>query len=467
MSFKPIVSNLDNIFSHKTNLTAQGTAAASTLTVKSIVNFAINQILLIGELGAEDSEVIKTHASTAPSGTTITLASSLVFTHPVYTKVTVLLYDQVEISHSTDEAGTTKTLLTTTLGSGLVAITGDSLTVRWDDTQFSSGYYWRRYKNSINAEFSDYTGPIPYSGFEANTVGDIIAKALKRCHLKGFSDFVDYQFCLDEINECLRFIAGKLKRWSKLQEFDYILGQTARGTYRYSLPSNINENENNKSILNVRIGKDITLKFKGFDQWTDDIMSGVVHTQVRTVASAGDTTLAIDNSYDFSDSGSVNIYISGTLYTLTYTGVTRSATAGVLTGIPASGTGAITVTIPVDTDIWYGESEGKPEYYTVYGNYVYIQLPSATYDNLNVYLDYNTGPTKVDSDEDTLDAFRYDAVLHWLIWAINAQQKDKGRRNMQDGDYIQFLQILSDYVRNELPAHRKRSVPKINSISYS
>jgi hypothetical protein len=80
-------------------------------------------------------------------------------------------------------------------------------------------------------------------------------------------------------------------------------------------------------------------------------MEGVKHTQVTTEAVATQTTLEIDNSYDFDDSGSVNLFISGTLYTITYTGVTRSATAGILTGIPASGDGSITVTIPVDTDI--------------------------------------------------------------------------------------------------------------------
>jgi hypothetical protein len=256
-----------------------------------------------------------------------------------------------------------------------------------------------------------------------------------------------------------------LKAWSKLQQFDYILGQTARGNNKFALPSDIWENENNKSILNIRVGNEV-LDFKRKTDWERDVMKGVCHTQVTTQAVAGGTTLAIDNSYDFPDSGSVNLYISGTIYTLTYTGVTRSATAGVFTGIPASGTGSITVTIPVDTDVWYGESEGKPQYYTVYGGYVYTELPTALYDDQNVYIDYWTVPTTVDADEDTLDLFRFDCCLHWLIWVINAQQKNKGKRDMQDDDYIQFLQVLSDYIRNEVPAHRRKRVPKVNSITY-
>jgi len=465
----PIKVKLDGIFSHQTSLTSAATSGSSTLTVKSITGFAVNQILLIGELGAEDSEIIKTHSATEPTESTIELASDLQFAHSVYTKITILLYDQVEFSHSVTETSAKIPLDyngNIALTNGLVSLTGDSEEVRCDDETYSSGYYWVRYKNSIEATFSSYTGPVPYTGFADNTVGKIIAKALKRCHLKGFTEFIDYDFCIDEINECLRFVSGKLKTWSKLQNFDYVLGQTARGTYKYALPSDIYETENNKSILNVRVGKDIRLIWKNKTDWEEDIMAGVVQTQVTTEASAGGTTLEIDNSYDFPDSGSVNVYISGTIYTLTYTGVTRSATAGVLTGIPASGTGAITVTIPVDTNVWYGESEGKPAHYTVYGGYLYIELPSATYDNLNVYLDYWTVPTKVDSDEDTLDAFRFDACLHWLIWAINAQQKNKGKRDMTDADYITFLQILSDYIRTELPAHRRKRRPRINSITY-
>lgn len=80
-------------------------------------------------------------------------------------------------------------------------------------------------------------------------------------------------------------------------------------------------------------------------------MYGVKKTQVRTQATAGATTLEIDNSYDFLDTGSVTVFLDGDLHEITYTGVTRSATAGVLTGIPAAGTGSITETIAVDTNV--------------------------------------------------------------------------------------------------------------------
>ena len=461
MPIQPLGATIqDETFKFETYLTAEAAAAGTTLTVKSISGFAINLVLLIGEMGDENSEIIKTHAATAPTGTTITLASALVKTHEPYTKVRVMLYDQVEISHATTPTGS-KTVLST------IDIQPETLETRYDDSARSSGYYFTRFKNTITTTYSGYSDAIPYAGYSANTVAFAINYALKRNKLGAFTKNVDYEFCINEVNACLRFITGKLKGWSKLLELNYPIGQTSMGNFIFTLPSDIWENAGNKSIQDVRIGTQCGLTYKIWSDFEEE-MEGVKFTEVTTEASAGDTTLEIDNSYDFADSGTVNVYVSGTKYTITYTGVTRSATAGVLTGIPASGTGAITVTIPVDTYVWQGETEGEPYCYTIDdgGQLLIWFLPSSVYDNKNVYIDYYTGPTTVDSDTDTLDAFRYDAVKHWVTWAIKMQIKNDGNRDLTDGDYIQFSQILSDYVRCEMPAHRKKRGVKVNKITY-
>ena len=50
-------------------------SSSSTLLVKNIAGFAINQILLVGDIANEGTEIVKTNASTAPTGSTITLVS--------------------------------------------------------------------------------------------------------------------------------------------------------------------------------------------------------------------------------------------------------------------------------------------------------------------------------------------------------------------------------------------------------
>lgn len=460
---KPILANNQILITgaKETFLTAQAPSGESTITVQSIIGFAVNQILLIGEIGDENTEIIKTHSSTSPSGTKITLASPLTKTHDVYTKIRIIPYDQVEFYHAETATGD-KTLLTS------VDIQPDSLETRYDDTTASLGYYFTRFKNTISATYSGYSDPIPYEGYGINRVGFAINYALKRNKMESFTDFIDYQFCIDEINSCLDFITGKLKGWTNLLKLNQVIGQTERGVLVLgNMPSDIWENKGNKSILDLRIGTGTGLTYL---IWSDfeKKMKGVCHARVRTEANGGDTTLEIDNSYDFKDEGSVNVYVGGNLQTLTYTGVIRSETAGVLTGIPVSGTGSITAAIPVGTDVWDGEDEGKPIYYSINsdGEIVIYPLPDNLYRNQNGYLDYWTGATKVDSDNDELDVLRYDCVKHWLTWAIRMQKDNDGKRDMNDGDYIQFLQILSDYIRNEKPAHRKKRGVKINSINY-
>ena len=462
MAIRPIGVTIENeMFIFESYLTAKSAATATTLIVKSITGFAINQVLLIGELGDENSEIIKTHTATAPTGTTVTLLSGLVKTHGPYTKVRVMLYDQIELSHATTAvAGATKTVISTS------NLQPESPETRVDDSTYSSGYYFTRYKNTITTTYSDYSDPIPYAGFGANTVAFAINYALKRNKLDTFTKYIDYELLIDETNACLQFITGKLKGWSKLLELNYPLGQTTRGTFQFTLPTNIWEDAGNKSIQDVRIGdRQLTYKI-----WSDfkKGMEGVVYTGVTTAATAGDLTLAIDNSYDFKDSGSINVYISGTAYNITYTGVTRSATVGVLTGVPAAGTtGAITVTIPADTIVWQGEAEGEPNCYTIDddGELRHWPLASAVYDNKNIFLDYYTGPTAVDSDSDVLDVTRYDLVKLWLTAKIRWQLKNDGKPNLTDGDYIMFLQGVSDMIRNEVPAHRHKRGVKINKIS--
>jgi len=445
----------------ETYLTSIGVAGDSTLTVNSIDGFAVNQIILIGEFGEEKSEIILTHATTSPSGTTITLASNLEHTHSVNTKVKIIPYNQIEFSHCATITGTKEVLDT-------IDIITSALETRYDDTSKTSGYYFTRFKETITGTYSSYSDAIPFAGLDENTVGFAINYALKRNKLKGFTEFIDHDFCLDEINSALNFITGKLKGWTSLQKFNQIVGQSETGVRVLGqMPSDIWENKGDKSILDLRLGTDITLEYKRWAEFEQEVEGSSV-TVVSTQAEIGDTSLAIDNSYDFNDTGIIHVYINGQVHSITYTGVTRSDSAGYLTGIPATGDGSIDVVIPVATLVWQGESIGKPLYYTIDSDsdIRIAPLPSSTYNNLNAYMDYYTAPTRVDSDADTLDHFRYDAIKHWLTWAIRMQKDNDGIRNLQDGDYIQFLQILNDYIRTEKPNNRKRRGFKTNGIFY-
>ena len=214
-----------------TFLKADASASASTLTVKSIIGFTTDQILLIGEWGQEESEIIKTHASSSPSGTTITLASNTVYAHNQGTKVYILDFNQVEISRAETASGS-KTTLTT------IDLQADQKETLYRDTSNTTGFGFARFKDDINTLYSPYSSATPYAGWSANQVGYLVNFALRQ-NKTNYTDNITVEFCLDTINSYLEELRGELKRWSSLMEFDYDLGDTSRGENTFSVPSNM------------------------------------------------------------------------------------------------------------------------------------------------------------------------------------------------------------------------------------
>lgn len=444
-----------------TIISADEASGQTAITVKDIDGFAVNQVLMFGEPGSETSEIVKTHASTAPSGTTITLAAATEWAHSAGTKIYRIEFDQVEISHAATLTGSKSVLATTN-------IQADQEIQRYLDTSQTTGFYFVRYKDSINTTYSSYSDGVPYGGWATSQVGYMIEQSLRNNKVT-LSDELSRNDCYDFINDGLDFVQGKQIRYPQHQSLNTIIGQTTRGIHITALPSDIYDDDTLKSIIGLRVGEGDELDPLDPKEF-EAALGNATYTQVRTEASATDTTLALDNSYDFDDSGSVNVYISGTKYNITYTGVTRDDADGgtaALTGIPSSGTGAITVTIPVDTYVWQDEQEGDPEFFTVRnGSLEAYPLPSAMYDNKNVYMDYFTVATEVTGDGDTIDQQRYKMIQDYLTWRIRMKVKNSGQLDMSDGWYQSFKEKLNDAIRTKRSVFIHKMKPKVNRIAY-
>jgi hypothetical protein len=460
LKLTPLQQNADEASA----ILADVAAGSGTITVLNINKFAVNKILLIGELGSEQSEIIKTHASTPPSGSTVTLASNTIYAHKAGTRVYIIQYDQVEFSHSTTLTGS-KTNLTTTLGSGLVALEADEVDQVYNETEFTSGYYFARFKESIGGTFGGFCDAVPYGGFDEKSVGAVIEYALVNSNVVEFNNKITPLWCYTEINDMLRFFQGKQKRWNKYQNLNAIIGQTSRGIRQVAMPSDIYDAFSNRSLTSVRIGEDLALRFKDPDEF-EQLLYGEKHNTVSTQALAGDTTLTLTNAYDFPDSGTVSVFISGTQYDITYTSITRAT--GVLNGIPASGVGAITVTIPAATNVWANFQQGEPWAYTVRNSLIeYFPIPNELWANKNVYADYWTEADAVNSDGDTLDMERFDMAKYWLTWKMRMNDKSEGKLDYEDGDYKMFADRLKDSIIFKGPLMKYKMKPKVNGISYA
>ncbi len=433
----------------ETYLSADIAAASGTLTVDSITGFAIDKVILIGEVGSENAEIIKTHGSTAPSGSTITLLSNTVYAHTQGTKVYLIDYDQLEVSHA-DTATGTKTVLST------FAIQADQLETQYTDTAETAGYYFTRWKNTIDTAYSSYSDAIPYAGFATNQVGKVIEYALKRNKLDTFTDNVDHDFCIDEINSCLKYIRGKRKKWHRLQSFDYALGQTEQGEWAFTPPATM-WGYSNKSILDIHLEGETSLDYKDEREW-NDMLDNTIYDTLASAGTVADKTLTLDDSYSFQDSGTVMCRGDEIDFTA------NATTTGILT------CSALENALADGSMVWKGDYEvGMPEYYTIKDGKVYIYpIPSSSYDNINIMIDYWLEAPEIDSDGDTLDVSRFDMVKHWLVWAIRGQVKNDGLRDPSDSDYLMFEQMLRDALKIEAQtgAQKYKTKPKINKIHF-
>lgn len=442
-------------------LAEQATAGDAQIFLQDYTGFLDNQALLIEDFGAETAEIVTVNGTPTVNGGAV-LDAVLVRAHPQGATVYILTYDQIELTHATTATGS-KTVLTTALGTGLVAIQPDTKIQIYNETEYTTGYYFARYKHSISGVFSGYTDALVYGGWSANTVGYMIDRALKDLG-ETLSVKVTRFDCYEWINTCLRLVQGKLKRWPEHYSYNAVLGQTARGVSSVTLPTDIYDSETNKSIIAVRVGDQGKLQYLSPGDFKT-MLEGVRVTPVTTQATAGQTTLAINNSYDFADAGTVDVYISNVKYSLTYTGVTRSASAGVLTGIPASGNGSITVTIPAATSVWQNEVEGIPLWFTIEaGALVFWPLADGSNDDMNLYGDYSHVVTAVDSDGDTIDAQRFDFAQDFLTWRVKMKARNNGVLDMQDGYYLMYKEKLNDAIRTLPQNNTFRIRPSVNRI---
>lgn len=452
-------------------LDADAAAGATSITVKSITGAAINNLLFFRFPGSESAEIIATHAVTSPSGNTVTLvAAGLVEAHPAGTVIYIISANTVRFYRSATEVNANSDDSTLTALAAAQAIDPTLVRNFYDDTSQTSGFYFYRFIDSVNSVNLLYSDAIPWGQeevqFEEDEVGYILEFVRNKLGHEWDERF-SKRTAMDEINACLRYMQGKLKHWSKYLQADYVAGQTVRGVFDIALPTDIYDDETNRAVLQVRIGTALTPLIPLDEKEFDTLLQEVAHTQIRTLAVVGGTTLLIDNSYDFDDDGSVNVYTSNAVDAITYTGVTRSATAGVLTGVPASGTGAIGVAHAVDQNVWQNEVEGQPRYFNVrQGRMRMYPLADSTWQNKNIYLDYYEEATAVDSESDTIDAPRYDAVKHWLLWMGKNYWRNNGKSDVKDDDFLMFGDILKSAIRTTVSGQKFKMQPKINSINY-
>lgn len=324
-----------------TVITAVGTAADTTITVKNSEGFADNDFVIIGKISEKGTEVMQVNGT--PTITVITIdrsgaAGGLHMGHDEDTPVYKIDFDQVEFSHATTATGT-KTVLTTK------AIQPTNIFTYYEDTTYTTGYGFCRFKDSVASSYSVYSDPIPYTGYTKKMLRSIRKKVRRLINeVDELNSAVSNEEINDEINLAQTEIAHD-RLWSFYEVIRSL--STEANKYKYSLASDVFVLYG--AIFDTQPLAPVDMHRYNLLRWDSDTTGDPTHiamwrkeayvypypsSAADTTAiddaddiTATDTTITVDSTADFQSQGRIIIDSEVIGYTgttsTTFTGCTR------------------------------------------------------------------------------------------------------------------------------------------------
>jgi hypothetical protein len=155
----------------RTFLTAKANLGQAVLAVQNVAEFAVNDLLVIGNPTEELTEIKKISDIT---GKNITLSANLINSHSENTKITIIKYDQVKFYKADSISGTYNVVSTKDLA------IGEPSTLYDDASALSTDYFKIRYYNSQTTDLSVFSDPIASGGFPRYALASIVDAVFKR-----------------------------------------------------------------------------------------------------------------------------------------------------------------------------------------------------------------------------------------------------------------------------------------------
>ena len=435
-------------------------AGATSFGVQSTLGFhslttSSGQIVLMGELGQEKTEVIRTSQSTAPGGVSVTVFSgeTLRFDHPQDTKVYIIDWSRFEVQQAATVTGTKSTLM-----AYAEALQPDQLESIYRDTTLSSGFYFVRFNNIIGDASSDWSDPIPFGGFDDNSVHAIKQRALEQLNEKIDGEMISDEF----LNRCLWEARREYHQMSGKRPFRYRfntdIGNALTGSFFIDLPKDVERPYTAENVFGVRIGTQENMRYIDKKEW-DFYYQTKPHSVLAlpyTVNSS--TSIWLVNGRDFS--GSASIQVEGTTI-----GCTRIVGEQNSFYIRDQGDWNASA----GSDAFEGISVGLPDKFTVTQNiggsaFIFFNRPIDTaYVNQNIFADYYASVVELQTDYDNLDEPYYDMFVDYL------KSKIKKRKNpdldlSKDSDYQLWLLKKQQAHDKEYAGQSIRFEPDINHL---
>ena len=438
-------------------------AGATSVGVQSTLGFhslttSSGQVILIGELGQEKAEVIRTSATTAPGGTGVTLLSGEVlrFDHPQDTKVYIIDWNRFEVRWSASATGTLSTLMTYP-----EFLQPDQLESIYRDTTQSAGFYFARFNNQIDSTNSDNSDPIPFGGYNDNTV-----HALKQRALEQLNEKLDPELITDEfLNRCLWQARREYHQMPGKRpfrrRFDRDIGNALTGSFYIELPDDVEKPHTAENVFGVRIGTNDNMRYIDKKEWDFYWRDNPHSTLELSYTFNTSTSIWLANGRDFGGSATIKFENSSvdvtrvvgeqnSFYIYAHATGNRNASAG--------------------SDAYENVSFGLPDKFTVFAPVgggspkIYFNRPIDTaYINQNIYADYYTKVVEFQTDADELDEPVYDFYVQYLKAKIK-QKKNPDLNLANDPDYQLYLLGKQEAWSKEYAGQSVRFEPDIDHL---
>lgn len=425
-----------------TSLTADATAASATFTVANIVGIGVGDYLLIGEFGQETAEIVRVHASTAPSSGTITLAANTTYAHSRSEQVHRIDRNQVEFSRATTLTGS-KTVLATN------SITPDDLYTLYTDTTNTTGFGFARAVNQADSTYSNYSESYPYAGYSEQSLKKIFDSVLTDMGLVDdngqplWTNKISREAAYQAVVDCQDMIARRRYRWSYLENFDVVFSEIATGQDVYDLPTQIAKENGNAMILSLRMGRNEPLVYidkRKMNERREDVAKT---TLGAAITGTGNTTITLTDSSDFDDAGNIDVVSDDgeTIDSIAYTANDRST--NILSGVTG-----IAATVSIGANVWQGGDFGQPVEYTVFENTVTLDpIPDETWEGYNLTGDIYEKPTVVNDLADEAQ-FPATVIKPYVKYKLDLLRFD-GDESKAAGSYARYQERLDEIERAE------------------
>ncbi len=370
-----------------TSLAAIIAAGGTAMSVYDNNGFANSDFFLAGALGDREAEEGSINGAVT-RGQAITVTNSLKFGHGNECPITKLYERGFKLYGAATDGGAL-TLITSV--DAITTPLADTVMIQWDKpyTEYTlistdTVYPFYAAKFTDGTTDSPVSNYIPAAGLAYTKLAPLIKQAIdftnskldqKRLTTDMFVNWAND--CQNEISQFVYQDPGSGRWLQKDWSYEVVLDETivlVEGTDSYALSGlgyTIKYPNSDKSIFSVQCGNEKPMRKMAIKDF-DIFRRGVNKTLANGIAAIGATSIIIDSTANFSSSGS---FTTGS-QTITYTGKTPTT----FTGIPASGSGSITVQIADNAPIWQNMQSGQPMAWVIFnGNLILDRPPDSTF----------------------------------------------------------------------------------------